>query len=93
MFTFLEAGAQLLQGHEEARQRVSNTLDLSLVDSPDLLRITEQLKGIIDRLKELRQEELPSTEQIKANGDRRYKFFPTTTHDWVWDKLGRAPDG
>ena len=23
MFTFLEAGAQLLQGHEEARQRVS----------------------------------------------------------------------
>lgn len=93
MFTFLEAANHLLEGRRQVEPRLRKTLDLSQAPDADLLRITEQLKGILDRLGEVRKDHLPNALQARQDGLGRFQYFPRTAHGWVWEKLGHAPEG
>ena len=59
MFTFLEAQAGALNGKPDDFARALKTLDLSGAANRDPLRVIGQLIGVLDRLGEVKEIELP----------------------------------
>ena len=93
MFTFLEAQSPALHGRPDALARAINTLDLSLVENRQSTDIINQLIGILNRIGEVTKTQLPDADEVIANGWRRFKYFPTASHSWIWTHLGHGPDG
>lgn len=91
------------EGDESGWERVIATLDVALVESDTVRARARRLLGIINRLGRIGATDLPNAADIARTGEtatsatkqpiRRYRFFPTEDHAWVYEGLGSAPDG
>jgi len=96
MFTFLENAGYLLKGQqpEKAQSRVIATLDRSKAGDQTVLESSEMLIGILDRLGEVKEADLPDQAGVQESGIRRFTYFPHgKKYNWVWDDLNHAPNG
>ncbi len=52
------------------------------------------LKQVFDRLGELSPVDLPNGSSVEKSGITSFEVFPYgVDHAWIWEKLGKAPDG
>jgi len=95
MFTFLAAANDALVGRGDLWPTVLATLDTSQVQSDqDVQQLAARLKDVLDRLRGVRADELFDAGDVRREGVSRFKYFPRgQQHSWVWEQLGKAPDG
>jgi MscS family membrane protein len=97
--TFLEAMARVAAGDDSAMPMAQACFDTPLANRVDLRGTAQQLHEVIDRLGGINLNLTPTADAIATLSKRegfaikRYVVFPRREHAWVWDKLGKAPDG
>jgi MscS family membrane protein len=96
MFTFLEAANHVLLGRDDALPRIRTTLaGGDQYDKQQLTRIVDELKGVLDRLGEVKTDQLPDVERVRKDKITRWEYFPGRGEhfQWVWDELDHGPAG
>ena len=97
--TFVEAMARVTAGDDTAMPMVESCFDSPLATRVDLRGTAQQLFEIADRLGGFDFDAIPDrAPQVHAGEGEdvtatRYVVFPRASHAWVWEKLGRAPEG
>ncbi len=97
VFTFLEAYPGALEGRADDLRRALSTMDLSklgAVSEDRAYDLVFKLINVIDRLGEVKHEELPGVDEVADAGIHRFIFFPrTVVHNWIWEKLPELNSG
>lgn len=100
MFSFLEAINHVERGKgdlEAAWAQVLGTMHVEGLEADNARRAAEQLKTVLDKLGEIKEEDLPDAEIVRQEGVGRYQFFPRADkYDWVYEDLkplARFPEG
>ncbi|MEX2382613.1 MAG: mechanosensitive ion channel family protein [Opitutales bacterium] len=91
LFTFITGMDAILREGDTDYRRVNQTLPEGFIhNSPEVLA----LKKVFDRLAPLNPAYFPDTSASPESILRDFEIFPyAVDHQWVWDRLGRAPDG
>ncbi|MCC5847630.1 MAG: mechanosensitive ion channel [Verrucomicrobia bacterium] len=91
LFTFINGMDAILRKGSTEYERVNQTLpDGFTHDSPEVLA----LKGVLDRLAPLSPVYFPDTSTSAKSTIRDFEVFPyAVDHQWVWERLGQAPEG
>lgn len=100
MRSFLEAinRIELEQGDLDAAwDQALAALDGSHVDAEAARRAARQLNEVLDKLGEVKLNQLPDADYVRRHDQRRYVFFPRAERfDWVYEELAkfdRYPEG
>ncbi|MEX0887342.1 MAG: mechanosensitive ion channel domain-containing protein [Phycisphaeraceae bacterium] len=99
MFTFLEAQGRVSRGQgdvEAALAQVRATLDWPAdADDEAVRELGQALLDVLDRLGTVEARGLPDAPAVREEAVRRFTYFPTQQHAWVWERLGagQAPEG
>ncbi len=89
--TFIEGMNAILYEGSDNLKRVNQTLPsgYTATDSETLA-----LKAVFDRLGEISPIELPGQSTSQRSNISKFELFPYgVDHAWIWQKLGKAPDG